>query len=155
QDDIDLPLGVLLPQGQRRVEGDQPAATEDRDAIADFLDLFHVVCRQQHGNTLARQAAQDAVDDLGGMDVEVGGWLCEVKQLWSMQKGTGQQQLTPHAQRVGPHLEVGRFAQFDQRQTLVDAFVRYVVEAGENLQIAAAGELFKVIFTIRDITEER
>src|SRR5207244_12130991 len=49
QDYVGGAVVVPAAQVERRVEGDQPAAVQHRDAVADRFDLVHVVRRQQDG----------------------------------------------------------------------------------------------------------
>lgn len=89
QHHLDQLIAVPALQGQGGVEGDQPPPAQDGDAIADLLDLLHVVRRQHDADALGDQAAQDAVDQLGGVDVQVGGRLVEIEQARPVQQGAG------------------------------------------------------------------
>ena len=59
------------------VEGDDPAAVHDRDAIAELLRLLHVVGRQHDGVAPVAKRAHEAPQVAARLRVEAGGRLVE------------------------------------------------------------------------------
>ncbi len=73
------------------------------------------------------------MNDLGRMHVEVGGRLIEVEKLRPVQQRPGHEQLSAHAHRVAPDLQIGRLAQLDRFEAFVDPAGGHVVQPREDL----------------------
>jgi hypothetical protein len=67
---------------------------------------------------------------------------------------SAQQEFFFHAGRVVPDRDVGRVLELDEPEALDDTRPGGGVEVGEDLQVAAAGELVEVVVAVRDVAEE-
>ena len=118
-------LGPAAAQAEREVGAVQAA---DRVVAGDHARA-------------ARRRADQRLDQLGGVRVEVGGRLVEQQQLGVVQDRAGDRGALDHPARVGVDRVVGAAAQADGVQQLLDARVRRAVQAGVEAQVLARGEV--------------
>src|SRR5207302_2887544 len=85
---------------------DDPALADDRDAVAELLYLREEMARQQHGDPLAGQAANEVAHVAHAGRVEAGSGLVQEEQLRLPQKRRGDAEPLAHPVRVAADLVV-------------------------------------------------
>jgi hypothetical protein len=88
---VDLLVGDLIEQLAGRAIGDQPAAVEDRDALAQGLGLFQVMGGEEHGGALGVEAAHQCPELLAQLHVDPCGGLVEHQDPRPVDQGLGDQ----------------------------------------------------------------
>ena len=115
---------------------------EDPDAVADALDVGEHVGREQHGGRAAER--RDEVEDVApALGVEGAHGLVEDDDGRPMDEGAGDPEPLAHAARVGCRAAVGRGAQVDPIQRVVDRRLERgavePVQPAQEPQLLAAG----------------
>ena len=72
---------VPADQARGRVDVDDPAVLDDRDAVAQALGLLHQMRRQEHGLAAGADAAHEIPDGAAGLRIEPGRQLVEKHHL--------------------------------------------------------------------------
>ena len=88
------------PQLVDRAGEDDPAAVDDREHGAEFLDLGHVVAAQDHGGAVVRQTPGDGAHVARAARVERARRLVEEEQPRRAQQRGGEAETLAHARRV-------------------------------------------------------
>ena len=98
------------------VAGDDAAAIDDRDPVAELLGLLEIVRGQHDGDAAAVELAHVGPELAAQLDVDAGGGLVQDHHRRAVDQGLGDQQPPPHAagQRAG--IGVGLVGQADRRQ---------------------------------------
>ena len=120
---------------------DEFAFANDRDPVADLLNLVEQVAREQDGPFARAQTADQGAHLDDALRVEAVGWLVENHELRVLdQRGRdGQALLHPH--RVGAEAILGSVHQVDLLERRVDAAMGNPGVIGDNLEILATGEI--------------
>ena len=126
--------------GRRRV--DQSAAVEDRDVIADALDVVEDVGRIEHRGLAAQVAHQ--VEDLAPPDrVERADRFVEQEDGRTADQRLADAEPLAHPARVGLETAVGHVGEADPGQDVVDTLIvrssRRRIERGHEAHRVAAG----------------
>ena len=106
--------------GERALVGD-PARADDRDAVAELLDLGEQVARQQNGDALAGEVADEPAHVAHPGRVEPGRRLVEQQQARPAQKRGGDAEPLAHPVRVAADPVAGAVGELDDLEHLVDA----------------------------------
>ena len=119
-----------------RVDHDEPALAEDRDAMGDALDLREGVRREEHRSSLRAHLPQQRVEALLHQRVETGDRLVQDQQLGLVHEGLDQADLLAVAGRELAHrpIELG---------------VEALGERGAQAPVHAASELGQVVQYLR------
>ena len=72
--------------------GDDPARVDDRDVVGELLGLVHVVGREDHGDAVGAQVADQVPGGVAGLRVEARGRLVQEHQLRAADDGHGERQ---------------------------------------------------------------
>jgi hypothetical protein len=120
---------------------ERAAPADDRDGVAHSLHLRQEVTRQQHRDAGSAELAHQFADlpDAGG--VEAVRRLVEDEQFRLLQQRARDRQPLAHAERVTLHAVVAAAVQADAVEDLVDAGPRNAADAGQQFQVAPAGEV--------------
>ena len=118
------------------------AGADDRDAVAQLLDLAHQVAREQHGHALVGEPADQHAHVAHPRRVEPGGRLVEQQQPRRAQQRPGDAEALAHAVRVAADLVLGAAGEVDGVERLVDPVLGAVaVERRHQLEVAAPAQV--------------
>ena len=118
-----------------RVQRDDLALDEKRDAIAQLVGLLHVVRGEDDRGAALRQVGDDPVQVARGARIQSARRLVEEEHLRVVEQRPREQQPLAHAggERLGPAaLRVG---QADALENLLGARARQAVELAEQLEV--------------------
>ena len=139
-DDVRPDLGLELV---RRAAGDDHAAVDDREPVAEAVGLLEVVRRQEQRHALGLQPPQLVPERRARGRIDAGRGLVEEQQPRPVHEPAGQVDAPAHAARVGPHLPVGGLLEAEQHEQLVGARARLrareAIQAAHHVQVLAAG----------------
>ena len=120
---------------------DAPRA-DDRDAVAQLLDLVHEVAREQHGDAAGGQRADQGAHVPHARRVEPGGGLVEQQQPRAADQRPGDAEALAHAVRVAADAILRPVGEVHGVEGLVDLRARVAaVERRDELEVLAAGEV--------------
>ena len=129
----------------RRGIGDDLAAGEDDDAVADALDGFEHVRDVEDGFAFAREQDEEVFEEACGDCVQARERLVEDDQPGVMQQGSGDEDALLHALRVvGERGVLGGFEGQELQQGAgfaLDELLRHSTQATDELQVLEAGEM--------------
>src|SRR5258706_124779 len=121
---------------------DQPPAVEDRDAVADPLDIREEVGREDD-RRLASQARDELEEVAPSLRVERADWLIEDEDLGPVEKGLGDPQPLSHPTRIAADPALRRGGQAGSGKHLVDTRSklrpREAMESADELEQLAPG----------------
>ena len=119
----------------RRGGLDEPAVVEDRDVVADPLDVVEDVGRVED-RRLALQLAHQVEDVLAADRVERRHRLVEQDHRRPADEGLGDAEPLAHAARVGRRPPVGRFGDADAPEQLADLALAIGADAAKARDVA-------------------
>src|SRR6266536_2268410 len=115
----------LGEQRRWRVERDDPAGVDDRDAVAKAFGLVEVVRRQQHGHLRAAAQARDRLEEFGAdARIEADRRLVEKEHARVRDERAGDLQAPALAAAVDARGSVDEIGQAERRGELVDPSLR-------------------------------
>ncbi len=121
---------------------DHAPAGDDRDAVAEVLDLVHQVRGQQHGQPVLGQPVHERAHVAHARGVEPGRRLVEQQQPRIAQQRPGDAEALLHAVRVAADLVVTSRVQVDGVQRVVDPLGRVAaVQRRHQFEVLAAGQV--------------
>ena len=106
--------------GERPLVAD-PAELDDREPVAQLLDLAHQVGREQDRDPVGRQPPDQVAHVAHAGRVEAGRGLVEEQEARPAQERPGEPEALAHPVRVAADAVAGAVVQVDQPQELVDA----------------------------------
>jgi len=117
--------------------GDDAAAVDEHDAVAEALRLFHMVGAVQDGGPARRLPAYRGEDALPGLRVDADGGLVQQHHARFMQETARQVEAPLHATGERRHDVVGPILEADEPQTVVGhaTHVAQVEQPGKEQQI--------------------
>ena len=92
--------GVGGDQLANRAGRDDRPVIDDRDAIAQRLDLLHVVGRVEHRHAVGAERAHGLEDVVAALRIDADGRLVEDQQLGAVEQAGGEVEPPLHAARV-------------------------------------------------------
>src|SRR4051795_5549724 len=98
---------------------DDPALADDRDAVAELLDLGQQMAREQHRDSLAGQAADEIPHVAHPCRVEARGRLVEQEPLRVPSARRGGGEPLTHSMRVAADLVVAAVAELNELEQLL------------------------------------
>src|SRR6059058_2169935 len=146
------PLGIAAPQpvaGRRSREQlterafvDDRALANDRDAVAELLDLVQQVAREENRDPVAGEPPDEVAHVAHARRVETGRRLIEQEETRLPEERRGDPETLTHAMRVAADLVLRAVSQLHRLEHRLDpgAGARLVV-IGEQPKVAAAGEV--------------
>ncbi len=119
-----------------------PAAVDDRDPVAQLLDVGHLVAREEHRDPLRREAADERLHVAHPGRVEAGLGLVEDEQPRAAQERGGDAEPLAHPVGVAADPVARPVGQVDGVEHLVDPRAGVAaVEGREQLQVLAPGQV--------------
>ena len=138
---LDHPATITSLERVGPIERDKPPLGDERDPIAEFLHVGHVVRGQDDRHPALAQFPNNPLE-LAGVDrVETGGRFVEKKQFGLMLNRPDE--VETHLHPLGEFLDptMSHLLQADHRQRLLRRATWFVVERGEEGQVFDRGEL--------------
>ncbi len=131
---------LVWPKRSERPESspsiDELAVGDDEDAVAEGLDVAHVVAGQEHGHAAARVVlAQAFLDRHLGHDVEADRRLVEQEDLGLVEQGGDQLHLHPLAEGQLADGLAGELLDAEQLGQLAEGLAELVVGDGVDLPV--------------------
>src|SRR5260370_27349818 len=117
EDFLEIVLGMLFPELREGTLGEELAALDDADSVAELFDFADDVGGENDGFTLVAAFADEGGDSAGGHDVEADGGLIEDHDRWIVDKGAGDGSFLHHA---GGKLVAAAVAEAVHVQTVED-----------------------------------
>src|SRR3954468_9488232 len=108
-------------QLRRRVDGERLAAIENRDALAEYVRLLHVVRREQRRLPGAVEVREDPPEIDPGLRVDAGGRLVEEQHLRRVHQRAGQHQPLRETTREAEDHRVGPLGERELLEQVVGA----------------------------------
>src|SRR6266545_1690867 len=137
-------LAVLARQGARVALEQDPAARQEEDAVADLLDLGHVVRGPEHGaRSATREGADLGADLLGARGIERRGRLVEEEQPGRVEERLREPDARLLARGEDAELHVAESLQLELAEERVDprADRAHPVEEPEHAQVLGDREI--------------
>lgn len=122
-------------------EGDEPAVIEDGDAVGERLGLVDEVSGEEDGGAFITECAHVLEDVSSCVWIDAGGRFIEYEQRRSVDGGDGELEASLHA--LGPVSDafVGAMVEMESFELGDNVRVRDAVEAGEESEMFARGEV--------------
>src|SRR5688572_26364841 len=89
-DDVGTIAALRRDERGDRALGDDRAVVHDRDAVAQRLDLLHVVAGVEHGHAVVAQRAHGLEDVVAALRIDADGGLVEDEQLGAVEDTGGE-----------------------------------------------------------------
>src|SRR6266536_4587109 len=112
-------LPVAFELGERALH-DDAAVIDDRDRVADLLDLVEQVRGEEYGAALGDEAADHAAELVDAGRVEAVGGLVQDQQLGVGEQGAGGAEALAHSERVGGDALVRALGESHARERALD-----------------------------------